>query len=285
MKKPILLLLCLLTWQSLALAQSTHTISGYVSDAESGERLIGATVYLPGFGKGTVTNAYGFYSLTLPGVDTSGVDTSRSGMTGVDTQADSVELIYSYTGYTPERKKLLLSADLRLDVGLVSNNVLQEVEITASPEETQVERVQMSLHKLDMQTVNQAPVLAGEADILKTLQLLPGVSGGNEGSAGLYVRGGSPDQNLILLDGVPVYNVNHVFGFLSVFNTDAINNVDLYKGGIPARYGGRLSSVVVISMKEGNLKESEGVFAHGPLPERTSCGMGKLGQLHLLRPL
>ncbi|MFP4094913.1 MAG: TonB-dependent receptor, partial [Cyclobacteriaceae bacterium] len=220
----------------------------YVSDAESGERLIGATVYLPAIGKGTVTNAYGFYSLSL--------------------SSDSVELIYSYLGYTPERKKLLLSADLRLDVGLTSNNVLQEVEITASPEETQVERVQMSLHKLEMKTIEQAPVLAGEADILKTLQLLPGVSGGNEGSAGLYVRGGSPDQNLILLDGVPVYNVNHVFGFLSVFNTDAINNVDLYKGGIPARYGGRLSSVLDISMKEGNLKESGGVFAISPVAAR-----------------
>ena len=248
-----LFLLSLFAWPCTTLAQSAHTISGYVADAESGERLIGATVYLPTVGKGTVTNAYGFYSLTLPGVDTS---------------ADSVALIYYYLGYTPERKKRLLSADLRLDVGLVSNNVLEEVEITARPEETQVERVQMSLHKLDMQTVNQAPVLAGEADILKTLQLLPGVSGGNEGSAGLYVRGGSPDQNLILLDGVPVYNVNHVFGFLSVFNTDAINNVELYKGGIPARYGGRLSSVLDISMKEGNLKESGGVFAISPVAVR-----------------
>ncbi len=195
-----------------------------------------------------MTNTYGFYSLSLA--------------------ADSVELVYSYLGYTPERKKLLLRADLRLDVELISNNVLEEVEVTASPDEAQVERVQMSMHKLDMQTVNQTPVLAGEADILKTLQLLPGVSGGTEGSAGLYVRGGSPDQNLILLDGVPVYNVNHVFGFLSVFNTDAINNVDIYKGGIPARYGGRLSSVLDISMKEGNLKESGGVFAISPIAAR-----------------
>ena len=248
MKLHFIIFFLLLAYASTSVdvhAQSTHTISGYVADAESGERLIGATVYLPSIGKGTVTNAYGFYSISLT--------------------ADSAELVYSYLGYAPERKQLLLSADLRLDVGLTSNNVLKEIEITASPEETQVERVQMSLHKLEMQTVNQAPVLAGEADILKILQLLPGVSGGNEGSAGLYVRGGSPDQNLILLDGVPV---NHVFGFLSVFNTDAINNVDLYKGGIPARYGGRLSSVVDISMKEGNLKESGGVFALSPIATR-----------------
>ena len=248
MDKCILLVLLLLLRTTFLMAQATHTISGYVADAESGERLVGATVYLPTIGKGAVANTYGFYSLSL--------------------SADSVELVYSYLGYTPERKKLLLRTDLRLDVELISNNVLEEVEVTASPDEAQVERVQMSMHKLEMQTVNQTPVLAGEADILKTLQLLPGVSGGTEGSAGLYVRGGSPDQNLILLDGVPVYNVNHVFGFLSVFNTDAINNVDLYKGGIPARYGGRLSSVLDISMKEGNLKESGGVFAISPIAAR-----------------
>lgn len=229
-------------------AQSIYTISGYVSDAESGERLIGATVYLPQLQKGTATNAYGFYSISLP--------------------EDSAYLTFSYTGYGRRQEQLLLNKNTRLDIELASNTLLEEVEVTASPEENQVERLQMSLHKLPMQTIESAPVLLGEADILKTLQLLPGVSGGTEGSAGLYVRGGSPDQNLILLDGVPVYNVSHLFGFLSVFNTDAISNIELYKGGIPARYGGRLSSVLDISMKEGNLKESGGVFSISPIAAR-----------------
>ncbi|MEK6481778.1 TonB-dependent receptor [Catalinimonas sp. 4WD22] len=238
-----------------AWAQSTYTISGYVSDEESGEKLIGASVYLPQLQKGTTSNQYGFYSLSLP-----------SGRNGLP--ADSVGIIFSYTGHARKQEQLLLNKNLRLDVELTSNTLLEEVEITASPEENQVERLQMSVHKLSMKTIEAAPVLGGEADILKTLQLLPGVQGGTEGSAGLYVRGGSPDQNLILLDGVPVYNVSHLFGFLSVFNTDAINNVELYKGGIPARYGGRLSSVLDISMKEGNLKESEGVFSISPIAAR-----------------
>ncbi|WKN44736.1 TonB-dependent receptor [Tunicatimonas pelagia] len=226
----------------------THTISGYVTDAESGEKLIGASVYLPTLGKGTTTNLYGFYSLPLSG--------------------DSATVTFSYIGYARRTETLALRQDTRLDVELSSNTLLEEVEVVATPEENVVDQVQMSVHKIPMQTIEQAPVLGGETDILKTLQLLPGVSFGSEGSAGLYVRGGSPDQNLILLDGVPVYNVNHLFGFLSVFNTDAINNVELIKGGIPARYGGRLSSVLDISMKEGNLKESGGVFAISPIAAR-----------------
>ncbi|WKN44569.1 TonB-dependent receptor [Tunicatimonas pelagia] len=243
-----LVVVSLLLLFNLSTVAQTYTVSGYVTDAESGEKLIGASVYLPQLGKGTTTNLYGFYSLPLSG--------------------DSATISFSYIGYARRTEAVALIKDTWLDVELSSNTLLEEVEIIASPNETRVERVQMSMHKLEMQTVNQTPVLAGEADILKTLQLLPGVSGGTEGSAGLYVRGGSPDQNLILLDGVPVYNVNHVFGFLSVFNTDAINNVDLYKGGIPARYGGRLSSVLDISMKEGNLKERGGVFAISPIAAR-----------------
>lgn len=236
----------LLTYQ-VVMAQ-TCTVSGYVTDAESGERLIGASVYLPKLGKGTTTNLYGFYSLPLSG--------------------DSATISFSYIGYAHHTETLTLEKDVWLDIELISNTLLEEVEIVATPEEDMVEQVQMSVHKIPMQTIETAPVLGGETDILKTLQLLPGVSFGSEGSAGLYVRGGSPDQNLILLDGVPVYNVNHLFGFLSVFNTDAINNVELIKGGIPARYGGRLSSVLDISMKEGNLKESGGVFAISPIATR-----------------
>ncbi|MGB3778251.1 MAG: TonB-dependent receptor [Tunicatimonas sp.] len=237
-------MLSLLSWT--ALGQST--ISGYVTDGESGEKLIGASVYLPKLGKGTTTNQYGFYSLSL--------------------SADSITLTFSYIGYARRTETLALTQDVRLDVELTSNVLLQEVVVVAAPEEDAVERVQMSVHKIPMQTIETAPVLGGETDILKTLQLLPGVSAGSEGSSGLYVRGGSPDQNLILLDGVPVYNVSHLFGFLSVFNSDAINNVDLIKGGIPARYGGRLSSVLNINMKEGNLKERGGVFAISPIAGR-----------------
>ena len=232
----------------LSLAQSTVTVSGYVSDSESGERLVGATVYLPQLRRGTVTNAYGFYSLIAPA-------------------SDSLMLRVSYVGYEAARQMVSAQRNQRLDITLVPNTLLEEVVVTAT-EEDPVERVQMSLHQLPMQRVHTAPVLGGESDILKTLQLLPGVKFGNEGSAGLYVRGGSPDQNLILLDGVPVYNVSHLFGFLSVFNSDAINSVELIKGGIPARYGGRLSSVLNISMKEGNLKERQGVFALSPIAGR-----------------
>lgn len=239
------LLSLLLFISTHTLAQNTFTISGYITDTESGEKLIGASVYLPAINKGTSTNQYGFYSLTVA--------------------ADTVTLLFSYVGYASEKKVVPLQQNLRLDVELSSDNLLEEVEVVASRQDNAVEQVQMGVHKIPIQTIRMAPVLAGETDILKTLQLLPGVKFGNEGSAGLYVRGGSPDQNLILLDGVPVYNVSHLFGFLSVFNADAINNVELIKGGIPARYGGRLSSVLDIAMKEGNLKERQGVFSISPI--------------------
>ena len=228
-------------------AQQKHTISGYVTDHESGESLIGASVYLPHLKKGTITNNYGFYSLTLP--------------------QDTATLQFSFVGYNAEFKTLKLQGNLRLDVELQQNTVLEEVTIKADKEDF-IKQPQMGLHKLSIKTIETAPVLMGETDILKTLQLLPGVASGNEGSAGLYVRGGSPDQNLILLDGVPVYNVFHLFGFLSVFNPDAIHDVTLIKGGIPARYGGRLSSVLDISMKEGNLKEKHGTFSLSPVAGR-----------------
>ena len=230
------------------LAQRPTTISGYVTDAESGERLIGATVYLPALRRGVATNAYGFYSLSAP-------------------PADTLLLLVSYVGYAPRRDTLIGQQNLRHDVALTPNILLDEVEVVATDEETG-RAPPLSVHRIPIQTVHTAPVLGGESDLLKTLQLLPGVKFGNEGSAGLYVRGGSPDQNLILLDGVPVYNVSHLFGFLSVFNSDALHSMELIKGGIPARYGGRLSSVLNITMKEGNLKERQGVFALSPIAGR-----------------
>ena len=231
-----------------AVAQNVATISGYVTDTESGERLIGATVYLPELRRGVATNAYGFYSLSV-------------------SSADTLVLLVSYVGYATTRDTLTGQQNLRRDISLTSTILLDEVEVVATDEETVGARP-LSVHRIPIQTVHTAPVLGGESDLLKTLQLLPGVKFGNEGSAGLYVRGGSPDQNLILLDGVPVYNVSHLFGFLSVFNSDALHSMELIKGGIPARYGGRLSSVLNITMKEGNLKERQGVFALSPIVGR-----------------
>jgi TonB-dependent Receptor Plug Domain/TonB dependent receptor/CarboxypepD_reg-like domain len=215
-----------------------HTISGYLSDRESGERLIGASVFDKRSGRGTVSNTYGFYSLTLP--------------------ADSVVLAVSYIGYQTYTERLLLSGNRNIEVKLAPSATLGEVEIVADRYERIEERAQMSRIDVPIEQIKNVPAILGEKDVMKALQLLPGVSGGGEGQSGLYVRGGGPDQNLILLDGVPVYNANHLFGFFSVFNPDAVKDVSLIKGGFPARYGGRLSSVIEINMKEGNENEFHG---------------------------
>lgn len=218
--------------------RTRYTISGFITDEASGERLIGATVYALNHKVGTVTNSYGFYSLTLP--------------------ADSVYLRFSFIGFASQRLALNLTENIKLDLPLVAETVgLEEVEIVAERVDNAVESTQMSSIALPLAQIKQVPALLGEADVIKALQLLPGVQSGGEGASGLYVRGGGPDQNLILLDGAPVYNAHHVFGFFSVFNTDALQHVQLTKGGFPARYGGRLSSVLDISMKEGNLKRFE----------------------------
>ncbi len=214
------------------------TVSGYVSDAASGERLIGATVADRKSGQGTVTNTYGFFSLTLP--------------------TDSLNLYVAYIGYQPQAFSLFLRENRTLNVSLSASAVLQEVEIVADKYERIEERAQMSRIDVPIEQIKRVPAMLGEKDVLKALQLLPGVSSGGEGQSGLYVRGGSPDQNLILLDGVPVYNASHLFGFFSVFNADAIKDVSLTKGGFPARYGGRLSSVIEINMKEGHESEYHG---------------------------
>ncbi len=225
----------LLLWPFFANAQK-NTISGYVRDAESGENLIGATIYDLNSRKGAVTNAYGFYSLTL--------------------EVDSIALRVSYVGYNAHQERRAISANVQVDFDLAPGELLEEVVVTA--DESIESTPQMSSISIPMTQLKQVPVLMGETDILKTIQLLPGVQGGNEGTSGVYVRGGGPDQNLILIDGVPVYNASHLFGFFSVFNADAINNVNVVKGGFPARYGGRLSSVIDISMKEGNNQKITG---------------------------
>ncbi len=232
-------ILGLLLLASLAIsAQSSYTLSGYVEDAQSLERIIGVNLYLEGTTVGTTTNTFGFYSLSLaPG---------------------EYDLVVSFIGYQSIRKKLVVKdQNIKLDFKLEEEaSTLEEVTVTA--EEMQVERVQMSQVQLSVTEIKKIPAFLGEVDIIRAIQLLPGVQSGNEGTTGFYVRGGSPDQNLILLDGVPVYNASHLFGFFSVFNADAIKNVNLTKGGFPARFGGRLSSVLEIDMKEGNMREFHG---------------------------
>lgn len=226
------------------------TLSGYVTDKTSGERLIGASIYLPKINAGTVTNSYGFFSITCPGKN------------------DSILLQVSYTGYNIWQQYILLNTSQKIHIELQVLNALEEVVVTSSKRNDIQNRTQMSSVNLTADVIKSLPSLLGEADVLKAIQLLPGVQGGSEGSSGLYVRGGGPDQNLILLDGVPVYNASHLFGFFSVFNADAINNVEVIKGGFPARYGGRLSSVIDIRMKEGNNKEFHGEGSLGLISSR-----------------
>ncbi len=238
----IFLLSVLLIFSIVASAQK-YTISGYISDAGNQERLIGAAVFVPGTTIGTISNVYGFYSLTLP--------------------QGKYQITYSFVGYLPVTKEIDLNSDLSVNVSLSSNIELKEVDVVADKIDVGVQSSQMSTTVLPVKTIKSIPALLGEVDIIKAIQLLPGVQSGTEGSSGLYVRGGGPDQNLILLDGIPVYNVNHLFGFFSVFNVDAINNVQLIKGGFPARYGGRLSSVLDIRMKEGNNEKIHGTGSVG----------------------
>lgn len=239
MKNIFTLLFFLLFAATVPLIAQKHTISGYISDSASGEMLIGANTFDFKTSSGTVSNTYGFFSLTLP--------------------QDSVYLTFSYIGYQPQTFAFALTEDVEMNVKLSSSVSLAVVEVTASKNGEPIEeQTQMSTVSIPMAQIKKLPAFLGETDILKALQLLPGVQSGGEGQSGLYVRGGSPDQNLILLDGVPVYNASHLFGFFSVFNADAIKDVTLIKGGFPARYGGRLSSVLDIKMKEGNMKKVKG---------------------------
>ncbi|MEL6864050.1 MAG: TonB-dependent receptor [Bacteroidota bacterium] len=226
----------------LAWAQK-FTISGYIEDASSGEKLIAVNIFDTRSNAGTITNTYGFYSLTLP--------------------KDTLLLSYSYVGYQTQVYKLFLDRDTTINISLGTDVQLETVEVVAEELERIEDNTQMSSVDVPVEQIKRIPALLGEVDVLKALQLLPGVQSGGEGQSGLYVRGGSPDQNLILLDGVPVYNASHLFGFFSVFNADAIKDVKLTKGGFPARYGGRLSSVIEINMKEGNSNEWRGAGTVG----------------------
>jgi len=215
------------------------TLSGYVKDAANGETIIGANVYKQGTSNGVSTNAYGFYSISLP-----------KGKNNV---------VFSYIGYQQITKELELNENTSLDIELAEDvkTTLNEVTISSEKENVNVKSMDMSMVKLDIKQISKIPALLGEVDIVKGIQLLPGVTSVGEGSGGFNVRGGNIDGNLILLDEAPVFNSSHLFGFFSVFNPDAVKDVKLYKGGIPAQYGGRISSLLDIRMKEGNNKKLE----------------------------
>ncbi len=208
------------------------TVSGYVEDALTTERLIGASVYAPALGTGTTTDAYGYFVLSVP--------------------TDTVTLQFGYVGYVLAKAAYDASPPVPVRIALRAGAELATVSVSEARSSTAIdERILGSTVDIPMAQYRTAPVLLGEPDLLKTLQLMPGVQGGVEGTAGLYVRGGSPDQNLILFDGVPIYNVSHALGIFSVFNGDAVQDVSLTKGGFPARFGGRLSSVLEVEMKDG----------------------------------
>ncbi|MNJ93964.1 TonB-dependent Receptor Plug Domain protein [compost metagenome] len=231
----VLILLFIITQPGFVFAQNKKTVNGNVTDAKTGETLIGASVKLTGSATaGTVTNAYGFYS--------------------INTQEGTYEISVSFIGYKTIKQNLNVTKDTRINFVLEEDNQLNEVVIAATKRNENVSNPQMGLQKIDVKDINSVPVLLGERDVLKTLQLLPGIKSAGEGNSGFYVRGGSTDQNLILLDEAPVYNASHLLGFFSTFNSDAIKDVSVYKGGMPAQYGGRLASVLDIKMNDGNRK-------------------------------
>ncbi|MEZ4964478.1 MAG: TonB-dependent receptor [Saprospiraceae bacterium] len=236
MKKHLFCFVAALLTLPCCLTAQRYTLSGSVRDAESGESLIGATVYCLTAKTGTSTNTYGFYSLTLPG-------------------EDSLILAVHYLGYEPQLKKVYFHQNIQIDIPLKPAALsIHAVEVSAAQANDNVTRTQMGVINVPLHMVKSLPAVLGESDVLKVIQLLPGVQSGNEGTTGFFVRGGNADQNLVQLDEATVYNPNHLFGLLSTFNTAAINNVTLIKGGFPAQYGGRLSSVLDITMKEGNDK-------------------------------
>ena len=275
-KKYILLTSLLITFG--VFGQENYTISGTVYDQSSNETLIGVSIYFPELNSGTSTNEYGFYSITIP--------------------AGSHTISIGYLGYTSISEILELSQKTTKDFFLFEEaENLDEIIIESSIERLNIKTPQMSVHKLSTKTIKQIPVVLGEADIIKSIILLPGVTSAGEGASGFNVRGGSADQNLILLDEAIVFNSSHVFGFFSVFNPDVIKDVQLYKGGIPARYGGRLSSVLDIYQKEGNNKEykltggiglvSSRLLLEGPIKKEKSSFLigGRASYAHLFLPL
>jgi outer membrane receptor for ferrienterochelin and colicin len=212
------------------------TLSGYLKDKANGEALIGATVYIQALKTGVITNSYGFYSISVP--------------------EGNYAVTFSYIGYQTQVPQIDLNASKQLNVMLEEDTKqLDEVVVTGDKKNRNVENLQMSMEKVQVKLIRKLPSFMGEVDIIKSITLLPGIQNGGEGSSGLYVRGGGPDENLMILDEAPVYNASHLLGFFSVFNSDAIKDVEVFKGGIPAEYGGKASSVIDIRMKDGNSQQ------------------------------
>ncbi|HBG70654.1 MAG: TonB-dependent receptor [Bacteroidetes bacterium GWF2_43_63] len=255
------ILVFLLILASLTGFAQKFTISGHVKDSASGESLIGASVYLKELMKGGTTNTYGFYSITA--------------------DAGNYTLVGSFIGYKDFRKNIALNKNIVLDIELSSHVITtKEVVITGDRPDENLQNTDMGTFNMPVEKIKSIPVLFGEVDILKTITLTPGVQSGGEGNSAFYVRGGGPDQNLVLLDEAVVYNASHLFGFFSVFNADALQHVELTKSGMPSNYGGRLASVLDVSMKDGNLKKyhvdggigliSSRLTVQGPIKKDTS---------------
>lgn len=277
-KSLVALWLALLGHFFFATAQEKYTISGTITEANSNETLIGVTIAVSELRTGTTTNEYGFYSLTLP--------------------KGTYLITVSYLGYQDIVETITLDRNLKRDFSLLEKaEELAEVVVTDDAERLDIRKPQMSVNTLNSQTIKQVPVVLGEADVIKSLLLLPGVSNAGEASSGFNVRGGAADQNLILLDEATVFNSSHLFGFFSVFNPDAIKDVKLFKGGIPSRYGGRVSSVLEIFQKEGNSKDfkinggigavASRLLMEGPIEKDRTAFLvgGRASYAHLLLPL
>lgn len=235
--KYLLLVLGCMMLPFFAQAQSKLTISGFVKDGGNGESLFSATILVKETGLGTTTNEYGFYSITLP--------------------PGEYNLVFAYLGFESKDVKVdLTKTNQRINIELGASSITTDVvEITGKRQDSNVQSSDMGTVEMSIEEIKQLPALLGEVDVMRTLQLMPGVMSAGEGNSGFYVRGGGPDQNLVVLDDAVVYNTGHLFGFFSVFNADAIKNTTLIKGGMPAQYGGRLSSVIDLQMKEGNMKK------------------------------
>ena len=247
MKRRTALFLFLLFISIPALAQRRVTVSGYITDRGSGETLIGAGLLEEKRHTGAVTNEFGYYTLTLP--------------------AGDCAFQYTYVGYESIVMTMNLQRDTVINVALAPGETLASSRVVAR-KDAGIQSTYLGAIDVPVARIQNTPVIFGEADVLKAIQMLPGVQGGTEGSSGLYVRGGGPDENLILLDGVPIYNVDHMLGLFSVFQTEAVKKVTVYKGSFPARYGGRVSSIVDIRTNDGNMKETHGVVSIGAISDK-----------------
>ena len=230
-----------------AAAQKKVTISGHITDIASGETLIGAGILEKESGLGAVTNNFGYYTLTIP--------------------AGEYDFHFSYVGYSEKVMRIDMRRDTVVNVALETGETLSSSHIVAR-KDAGIQSTYLGAIDIPAAQIKNTPVLFGEADVLKVLQMMPGVQGGNEGFSGIYVRGGGPDENLIMLDGVPIYNVDHMLGIFSVFQPEAVKKVTLYKGSFPARYGGRVSSIVDIRTNDGNMKENHGTVSIGIISDK-----------------